>query len=328
MSEEEELRCNGGLAQTWVFLFFVKGWDSKIMGKRILVTGDTGFLGSRLVTELKERGHTVRGLSRSSSDIKLDITQITPSGTLPEVDVVVHTAAAVDFSQQAANSEVNVTGTSKLLDAMIARKISRFVHVSTAFLFGNNPYEISKKTAEDLVINTCEVQNIKLTIIRPSIIVGDSKLAGRSPHNGVYIGLRIVKQALEWYERETGASVADTEIRFKGNPQGKMNVVPVDFVAIAIADAIEQDRTGIIYATHPKPPTLRFLEEPISKVLNVKIKFVEDFRPNRLERMLGMMTRDFMAYLQGYEFSSDIECPTISEGFVIESSLENMMGEV
>jgi nucleoside-diphosphate-sugar epimerase len=297
------------------------------MEKKILVTGDTGFLGSRLVTELKERGHTVRGLSRSSSDIKLDITQITSPEILPEVDVVVHTAAAVDFSQRAATGEVNVMGTSKLLEAVTARGISRFVHVSTAFLFGNNQYEISKKMAEGLVINTCREKNIELTIIRPSIIVGDSKLASRPPSNGVYTGLRIVRQALEWYERENGTSVADTEIRVKGNPQGKMNVIPVDFVAVAIADAIEQDKTGIVYATHPDPPTLRFLEEPISKVLKAKIKFVKDFRPNKLERMLGMMTRDFMAYLQGYEFSSDIECPAISEGFVVQSSLGDMMGD-
>jgi len=297
------------------------------MSASILVTGDTGFLGSRLVSELKKRGHTVRGLSRSSSDIKLDINQIESPRMLPKVDIVVHTAAVMNFTQQVENHRVNVLGTAKLLNAVVASSINRFVHISTAFLFGNNPYEISKKMAEEQVEYICGQNKTELTIIRPSIIVEDSKLKDKPPSNGVYTGLRIVKQALEWYEQKTGVVVTGKEIRVKGNPQGKMNVIPVDFVARAIVDAIEQIKTGIIYATHPNPPTLKFLESPLSRVLGVKIKFLEDFEPNRLERMVGMMTKDFMKYLQGYDFSSDIECPAISEEFVTRSSLAEMEGK-
>jgi nucleoside-diphosphate-sugar epimerase len=303
------------------------GDDGRKMSASVLVTGDTGFLGSRLVSELKKRGHTVRGLSRSSSDIKLDINQIESPRLLPKVDIVVHTAAIMNFTQQAENQRVNVIGTAKLLNAVVASCINRFVHVSTAFLFGNNPYEISKKMAEEQVEYTCGQSKTELTIIRPSIIVEDSNLKDKPPSNGVYTGLRILKQALEWYEQKTGVVVTGKEIRVKGNPQGKMNVIPVDFVARAIADAIEQIKTGVIYATHPNPPTLKFLENPLSRVLGVKIKFLEDFEPNRLERMVGMMTKDFMQYLQGYDFTSDIDCPAISEEFVAQSSLAEMEGK-
>jgi len=287
---------------------------------RILVTGDTGFLGSRLVAELKERGHLVRGLSRSSTDIRLDITDIDSMTALPEVDVVVHTAAVIEFRNQSANQQVNVIGTSNLLNAVVASNIGRFVHVSTAFLFGNNYYEISKKTAEAQVERTCRQKDIRFTIIRPSIIIEDSKMTGKPPSNGVYTGLRIVEQALHWYERKAVKLSADTEVRIRANPQATINVIPVDYVARAIADVVEQGRTGIIYATHPTPPTLRFIEKSLSEVFGVKIRFEENFEPSRLERMIEMLSKSLMTYLQGYSFPSDIECPAISAEYVIGSS--------
>jgi hypothetical protein len=160
-----------------------------------------------------------------------------------------------------------------------------------------------------------------LTIIRPSIIVEDSRLEGKTPSNGVYIGLRILKQALDWYERKTGEGVGGKQIRIRANPGGKMNVIPVDFVVSTIIEAIETGRTGVIYATHPKPRTIRFLEEPLSDILGVDIKFAQDFVPNSLERVIGRMTDEYIKYLQGYDLPSDIDCPQIDQDFVKESSI-------
>jgi len=294
---------------------------------KILVTGDTGFLGSRLVSELKERGHYVRGLSRSSSDIKLDITDISSATRLPDVDVVVHSAAVIEFRKQDANQQINVEGTANVLKAVVANNIKRFIHVSTAFLFANNYYEISKKAAEELVTQTCQQHNIRLTIVRPSIIVEDSKMTGKPPSNGIYMGLRILRQALNWYEQKVGSFPCDMVVRIKANPLARINVVPVDYVARAIADTLEQDREGLVYATHPDPPKLSFLEKPVSEIFGVKIKFVENFQPSNIERMIQMFLKDLITYLQGYDFPSDIECPTISSDYVLKSSLSLMADE-
>lgn len=291
---------------------------------RILVTGDTGFLGTRLVSELKERGHSVLGMSRSSPDIKLDITRVSSATVLPEVDVVIHNAAVVEFRKQAETQKVNVVGTSNLLDAVTANNIRHFVHVSTAFLFSNNYYEISKKTAEEQVMKICRENSIKFAVVRPSIIVEDSKMTDKPPANGIYMGLKIVRQALDWYERKAGKLPADAIIRIRANPQTRINVIPVDYVAAAIADTVEKDKTGIVYATHPDPPTLQFLEKPASEIFGVKIKFVENFEPSRLERAIEMISKDLMIYLQGYDFPSDIECPPISPDYVVRSSMATM----
>ncbi len=105
----------------------------------ILVTGGSGFLGTRLIPRLVRDRDRVLALSRSaSSDAKLQALGAEPvrgdmegSLTLPTVDAVVHAAAHFRFAgSRSAYFRANVEGTRRLLQAAANAGATRFVYVS------------------------------------------------------------------------------------------------------------------------------------------------------------------------------------------------------
>lgn len=109
---------------------------------RTLVTGATGTLGSALVTQLSEVGHTVRGTSRSppvttgskraalnSPDewAELDLESVEGvERAVEDVDVVVHAASDPMGDSEA----VDAHGTERLVDAAASAGVGHFVYVS------------------------------------------------------------------------------------------------------------------------------------------------------------------------------------------------------
>ena len=134
----------------------------QIAGRRVLVTGADGFIGSHLVELLVECGAQVRALSLYNSfndwgwletlDCLSNIEVVTGDVRDPHlcthlmrgIDAVFHLAALIPipYSYRAPSSfvETNVMGTLNICQAALAASVVRLVHVSTSEVYGTARY--------------------------------------------------------------------------------------------------------------------------------------------------------------------------------------------
>jgi dTDP-L-rhamnose 4-epimerase len=126
---------------------------------RVLVTGAAGFIGSHIGQTMQAAGHDVRGLDSLSPAVHngrpdhvsgdLVVGDVRdPSAVdqaLAGVDAVCHQAAmvglGVDLSDLPIYSDVNVTGTAVLLEAMGRHGIPRLVIASSMVVYGEGAYD-------------------------------------------------------------------------------------------------------------------------------------------------------------------------------------------
>lgn len=174
---------------------------------RVFLTGGSGFVGGRLITRLKERGHTVRALARSEKAMKAvgalgaepvegDLTNVdTLAAGMAGCDWVIHGAARLHGNKRADYIEDNVRGTERMLEAARRANVKRFVQISTEATLltgdplenvdesvpvpsrGIGPYGESKGRAEVLVLQ-CNSPEMSTVAVRPRFVwgAGDTSL--------------------------------------------------------------------------------------------------------------------------------------------------------
>lgn len=165
---------------------------------KILVTGATGKVGSRLVPRLIAKGYEVRVLVRDAAKAPagteiiigdlFDATTLAPA--IAGVDAVVHLAALFRTTDEESIIKTNHNATVALADAAIAAGVKRFVFTSTSNVYSsgyghpakeddvlnsNDPraYSSSKIAAEQELLN----KDLDVRILRLAFVYGD-----KDPH--------------------------------------------------------------------------------------------------------------------------------------------------
>jgi len=195
------------------------------------------------------------------------------------IDKIYHSAALCDFNlPMSVIRKINVSGTRNTLDfAMICKKNSHdisFHHISTVAIMGdkggtlyedfldigqkfNNTYEKTKFEAEELV-NKYRKKGLKVSIYRPSVIVGDAATGEASDFQLFYRPLHIF--SMEILEDIPAKRYLE------------YNLVPVDYVAKAIylISANKKNDNKNYHLTNPHSITLDLLLNTASSYFGFK----------------------------------------------------------
>jgi NAD dependent epimerase/dehydratase len=176
----------------------------KLTGKRVLVTGADGFIGSHLVESLVQQGAKVTALSQYNSfntwgwleDISCldEISVVTGDirdahfclELTKNIDVIFHLAALIPipYSYRAPDAfiDTNAKGTLYLCQGALANGVSKFIHTSTSEVYGTaqyvpidekhpqnpqSPYSASKIAADAIVLSFHFSFALPVIIARP-----------------------------------------------------------------------------------------------------------------------------------------------------------------
>ncbi len=251
----------------------------------VFLTGATGFLGMEVLARLLERGDRevlalVRASDAEAAQERIDGVlrklwrdpapyrdrvralpgDVTRAGLgLPpaertviaeEVGAVLHCAASIAFDLPLDEARaINVEGTREVIgfarECKAMGRLERFVHVSTAYVSGRHPgtfrerqlvagqqfrntYEQTKLEAEQII---AAAGDLSPAVARPSIVMGESDTGWTPAFNVLYWPLRAFSRGL--FDK------------VPADPAGRVDVVPVDYVADAIVHLLDRSEAGV-----------------------------------------------------------------------------------
>jgi len=278
------------------------------VSEAVLLTGATGFLGSRIASRLLERdGTTVLALVRAQDDSsatrrltrawwdlpglasavggrvevlrgdvsepRLGLAEVAYASLVKRVTHIIHTAADMRLDGPIEElRRANVQGTANVLELARAVQadhgLTRLSHVSTAYVAGgrvgpvpedsltdewgfSSRYELSKYEGE-LLVKAAKAE-LPISVLRPGLVVGDSRTGAIKTFNTLYFPLRL------YLTGQLRVLPARGSLR--------VNMVPVDYVADAVAHlTFEPGAEGLNFhltAPHGSLPTARELLDAV-----------------------------------------------------------------
>ncbi|GGP06532.1 UDP-galactose-4-epimerase [Cloacibacterium rupense] len=160
----------------------------------ILFTGSNGFLGKNVIPHLS-KDDKLYSLDLYNANFNCNLSNQIPDFKDVEFNVVFHAAGKAhtipkNLEEEKLFFDINENGTKNLCLALEKNKVpDTFIFISTVAVYGlsvgenisenfplhgETPYAKSKINAEFFLKNWCEKNNVKLVILRPSLISGEN----------------------------------------------------------------------------------------------------------------------------------------------------------
>lgn len=234
---------------------------------KLLFTGASGFIGLHNLSELKNK-YEVKTMGLGQNDDYV----VNLSTTVPylddKFDIILHAAGKAHVIPKTISDEnsffqVNVEGTKNLCKALEISGIpTSFIFLSTVAVYGlesgvgitedtplngKTPYALSKILAEEFLTDWCCKNNVKLSILRPSLI------AGPNPPGNLGAMINGIKK-----NRYLGI----------GSGEARKSILMVNDIVRLVPDVI--DNPGVYNVCDSYHPSFKELECLISKQLNKK----------------------------------------------------------
>lgn len=253
---------------------------------KVLVTGGTGYVGFRVLRELRRCGYYVRALVRPTSHIERleelgveilfgDVRRLEDVCTAAAgMDVIVHMAAVLRGSREAMVTTA-VNGTRNVAEAATRQGSRRVIYLSSMAVYdytrlrdgdsimADSPleaqpefrggYSLSKRLAEDVALAHLGDKTAPWTILRPSHVVGGgTNVLGP-------LGIKVGNNVICW-----------------GRSSKRLRVIHVDDVAVAVERLLQSNATtGRVFTLSlPEPLTLRDYVAAIRRARDSRLRVI------------------------------------------------------
>ena len=244
--------------------------------KNVLITGDSGYIGSHLKQMIIKTGkeYNVQCLNLDNADVLVPSTLYKSGFGDVEWDTIIHLAALVKVGESVDNPsayfETNVNGTINVLKYLTC---TNFIFASTgAAANPNSPYGLSKLMAE-IVVQEHEVKKaIDFSIFRFYNVIGQDGFDPTNP-DGLFYNLKKAVQTKQFDLYGTDYNTKDgTCVR---------EYVHVNDICWAIIRAIDKPSNSIENLAYGDTRTVKEIIEIFKKTNSV------DFEVTELPRRLG-----------------------------------------
>lgn len=237
---------------------------------RVLVTGGSGFIGGYVCAELADRGYAPVVLDRQGrrdtrhETVLGDVRdRVAMESIIGSADGVIHLAGQLGTQETVpypyGPAETNVLGTLNVLDAAHRHDIP-MVFISVGNYWMNNPYSITKHTAERFCLMFRKELDAKVSVVRALNAYGLGQKT------------RPVRKIIPTF---VNAALAGDPIRVYGDGLQIMDMVHVRDVAHVLVRALEELPEGVIEAGTGRPTTVNEIARAVLDAARGSGGFVE-----------------------------------------------------